>query len=87
VVIGLTMVKVKPGQEKSFFRDLQSRAGIKDVYHLFGEYSFFLIMQAEGQARINQLVQDIEEEDRVIRTGPVMLANNELTDPSLLKVN
>jgi len=87
MVIGLTMVKVKPEHEKSFYRDLQSRAGIKDVYHLFGEYSFFLVMQAEGQARLNQLLQDIEEEDRVIRTGPVMLANNELTDPSLLKLN
>jgi Lrp/AsnC ligand binding domain len=87
IVIGLTMIKVKPGHENSFYRDLQSRAGIKNVYHLFGEYSFFLIMQVEGQAGLNQLLQDITEEDRVIRTGPFLLANNEIMDPSLSGLN
>jgi muconolactone delta-isomerase len=81
------MIKVKPGHEKSFYRDLRSRDEIKDVYHLFGEYSFFLIMQAEGQARLNQLLQDIKEEDRVIRTGPFMFANNELMDPPFSRLN
>ncbi len=52
IVIGFTLIKVKPGHEKSVYRELQSMIGVKDVYHLFGEYSFFLIMQTEGQAKL-----------------------------------
>ncbi|MCJ7444584.1 MAG: Lrp/AsnC ligand binding domain-containing protein [Methanotrichaceae archaeon] len=77
------MIKVKPGHEKSVYKVLQAKIGVKDVYHLFGEYSFFLILQTEGRTKLNQLVQDIKEEDRVIGTGPIMLANNGLTDSSL----
>lgn len=77
IVIGLSMIKVKPGYEKSVYRELQTKSEIKDVYRLFGEYSFFLVMQAEGQTKLNQLMLDIEEEEYVIKTRPFMLMNGE----------
>ena len=76
------MVKVKPGHEKSVYRELQTKSEIKDVYCLFGEYSFFLVMQAEGQTRLNQLMLDIEEEEYVIKTRPFTLMNDEPTEAS-----
>jgi len=71
------MIKVEPGYEKSVYRELQTKSEIKDVYRLFGEYSFFLVMQAEGQTKLNQLMLDIEEEEYVIKTRPFMLMNGE----------
>ncbi len=71
------MIKVKAGQEKSAYKELQTKSEIKDVYRLFGEYSFFLVMQAEGQTRLNELMLDIQEEDYVIKTKPFMLMNSD----------
>jgi len=68
------MIKVRPGYEKSAYIDLQKRAEIKDIYHLFGEFSFFLIMQAEGRPKLDQLMVDIGKRDMVVKTSPVMVA-------------
>lgn len=67
------MIKVTPGYEKSVYRDLQRRRGVRDVYRLFGEFDFFLIMQAERKSMLNNLLNEIKEEERVVETGPVLL--------------
>lgn len=73
MVLALTMIKVAPGYEKSVYRDLQRRRGIKDIYRLFGEFDFFLIMQAERVTMLDSLLNEIKAEDRVVETGPVLL--------------
>jgi DNA-binding Lrp family transcriptional regulator len=73
VVIGLTMIKVRPGHERSAYADLQKRPEVRDVYRLFGEYTFFLVMQAEGRNRFQQVLKGIKEENEVLKTGPVLL--------------
>ncbi|NMC09597.1 MAG: Lrp/AsnC family transcriptional regulator [Methanothrix sp.] len=80
MVIGLTMIKVRPGYEKSAYWDLQRRPEVKDVFRLFGEYNFFLIMQAEGISRFNQILKEIEEEVKVVKTGPVLLTDDSTPD-------
>ncbi|VVB71779.1 Uncharacterised protein [uncultured archaeon] len=72
MVIGLTMIKVSLGREKSVYADLQKRAGIRDVYRLFGEYNFFLVMQAEGKMDLGKMLHEIENEESVIETGPIL---------------
>ena len=62
------MVKVLPGQEKSVYCSLKGNEGILDLYHVFGEYDFFLIMQAESLAKLNRLMEDIQEIRHVITT-------------------
>ncbi len=76
MVIGLTMIKVKPGYERSAFADLQKRPEVRDVYRLFGEYTFFLVMQAEGRNRFQQILNGIKEESNVLKTGPVLLTTD-----------
>jgi hypothetical protein len=66
MVTGIAMVKVLPGQEKSVYSSLKGKEGILDLYHVFGEYDFFLIMQAESLARLNGLMDDIQEIRHVI---------------------
>ncbi len=76
MVIGLTMIKVRPGYEKSAYRALQKRSEIKDIYSLFGEFSFFLIMQAEERPMLDRLMTDIREGDMIIKASPVMVASD-----------
>ena len=53
MVIGVTMVKVVPGQEKSVYNALQEIDGIKDVYHVFGEFDFVVVIEVEGLSMLN----------------------------------
>ncbi|NPV61202.1 MAG: Lrp/AsnC ligand binding domain-containing protein [Methanotrichaceae archaeon] len=72
MVIGVTMVKVVPGQEKSAYNSLQEIEGIKDVYHVFGEYDFVVIIEVEGLSTLNRLVDTIREIDNVTATQTVV---------------
>jgi DNA-binding Lrp family transcriptional regulator len=87
MVFGLTMIKVRAGYEKSVYDDLRKRAEIKDIYSLFGEFNFFLVMQAEGESKLDQLMKDIKREDMVVKTGPIMVTfGNDLTDTAFFEV-
>lgn len=66
MVIGIAMVKVLPDQERSVYGSLKGKEGILDIYHVFGEYDFFLIMQAESLAKLNGLMEDIQEIRHII---------------------
>ena len=72
MVIGVTMVKVVPGQEKSVYNALQEIDGIKDVYHVFGEFDFVVIIEVEGLSMLNKLVDIIREIDNVTATQTVV---------------
>jgi DNA-binding Lrp family transcriptional regulator len=72
MVIGVTMVKVVPGQEKTVYSALQRIDGIKDVYHVFGEFDFVVIIEVEGLSMLNKLVDVIREIDNVTATQTVV---------------
>lgn len=66
------MVKVVPGQEKTVYNELQEIDGIKDVYHVFGEFDFVVIIEVEGLSMLNKLVDVIREIDNVTATQTVV---------------
>jgi DNA-binding Lrp family transcriptional regulator len=66
------MIKVKPGHERSVYVELQKRPELRYIYRLFGEYNFFLILQAGDGAGFDRLLKDIRAEDKVIKTGPIL---------------
>ncbi|MDD3565211.1 MAG: Lrp/AsnC ligand binding domain-containing protein, partial [Methanothrix sp.] len=68
MVIGVTMVKVVPGQERSVYNALREIEGIKDVYHVFGEYDFVVDLEVEGLSVLNRLVDTIREIHNVTAT-------------------
>ncbi len=72
MVIGVTMVKVVPGQEKTVYNALQDIDGINDVYHVFGEFDFVVIIEVEGLSMLNKLVDVIREIDNVTATQTVV---------------
>lgn len=78
MLIGFTMIKVSPGQEGSVYAHLQKRPEIRDVYRLFGEYSFFLVMQAEERNAFSRMLGDIKTRENVIKAGPVLLGKDKV---------
>ena len=76
MLIGFTMIKVSPGQEGSVYAHLQKRPEIRDVYRLFGEYSFFLVMQAEERNAFSRMLGEITTRENVIEAGPVLFSRD-----------
>ncbi len=74
------MIKVRSDDERSVYADLQKRPEVKDVYRLFGEYNFFLVIQAAERARFERILKEIEAEEKVIGTGLVLLTADGLAD-------
>ncbi|HEY3361002.1 MAG TPA: Lrp/AsnC ligand binding domain-containing protein [Methanosarcina sp.] len=68
MVIGITMINVLPGYEKAAYRELKNIEGIKDVYHVFGEYDFVIIIDVEDLTILNDVVDMIRESENVKAT-------------------
>ncbi len=72
MVIGVTLVNVVPGQEKAAYNGLLKIKGIKDVYHVFGEFDFVVISNVEGLSALNKLVDTIRENENVTSTQTIV---------------
>jgi len=72
MVIGVTMVNVLPGKERAAYTELQKIEGIKDIYHVFGEYDFVVIVDVEDLSRLNNIVDDIRESEFVTATQTIV---------------
>ncbi|KAF5419832.1 MAG: Lrp/AsnC family transcriptional regulator [Methanosarcinales archaeon] len=72
MVIGVIMVNVVPGQEKAAYNQLLNVDGIKEIYHVFGEYDFIVISEVEGLSTLNKLVDTIRESENVTATQTVV---------------
>ncbi|MBC2699649.1 MAG: Lrp/AsnC family transcriptional regulator [ANME-2 cluster archaeon] len=72
MVIGVIMVNVVPGQEKAAYNQLMNVNGIKEIYHVFGEYDFIVISEVEGLSTLNKLVDTIRESENVTATQTVV---------------
>ncbi|MBU4138978.1 MAG: Lrp/AsnC ligand binding domain-containing protein [Euryarchaeota archaeon] len=72
MVIGVTLVNVVPGQEKVAYNGLLKIKGIKDIYHVFGEFDFVVISNVEGLSALNKLVDTIRENENVTSTQTIV---------------
>jgi DNA-binding Lrp family transcriptional regulator len=66
------MIKVRTDKERSVYDYLKKIPEVSEVYRLFGEYDFFLVIQADGKKRLGQMLSQIKEGENVIKTGPVL---------------
>ena len=67
------MIKVGSDQEKMVYARLQKMPEVRDVYRLFGEYSFFLVIQAKGRDDLSRMLGEIEEAESVVKAGPILI--------------
>ncbi|OPY54758.1 MAG: AsnC family protein [Methanosaeta sp. PtaU1.Bin112] len=77
MLFGMTMIKVSGGQERSVYNHLQRSPEVTNIYRLFGEYSLFLVMQAEERNSLTRMLSDLGSRENVIKTGPVLLTADE----------
>lgn len=66
------MVNVVPGEEKAVYNELLRIDGIRDVFHVFGEYDFVTIIEVEGLSTLNKLVDGIRDIEGVTSTHTVV---------------
>lgn len=72
MVVGVTMIKVIPGEERTVYNSLTNIDGIRDVFHVFGEYDFVTIIEVRGLSALNKLVDTIREIEGVTSTQTVV---------------
>jgi DNA-binding Lrp family transcriptional regulator len=61
MVLAVLLIKAVPDHEKVVYRALREIAGIKKLYHIFGNHDFFLILEAENINGLNELLNKITE--------------------------
>ncbi|MDG6244053.1 MAG: Lrp/AsnC ligand binding domain-containing protein [Methanolobus sp.] len=66
------MVNVLPGSERPAFNELQKIEGIKDIYHVFGEYDFVVIIEVDDLGSLNSIVDLIRETNSVTATQTIV---------------
>jgi hypothetical protein len=76
MVFGMTLIKVKPSQDGFAYQTIQSIEGVKEIYRIFGDYSFFLIMDAYRQMDLDKIVDEIRMTEDVVEIQPVLVTAN-----------
>lgn len=72
MVIGVTMVNVSPGNEKKIYNEVKQRENIRDIYHVFGEFDFVIIIDAESLTELNKTVDQIRDLEGITKTQTVV---------------
>lgn len=70
--MGVVLANVVPGREKDTYHCLTKIKGIKDVYHVFGEFDFVVITDIDGLSSLNKLVDTIREIKTVTTTHTII---------------
>lgn len=66
------MVNVIPGKEKDVYMKIKSFENVKDVYHVFGQFDFVVIIETKDLSELNKTVDKIRNIDGVIKTQTVV---------------
>lgn len=74
MVIGVTMIKIVPDHEKASYEALREVEGVKEIYHLFGEFDFFLILEAQDRKGLERLLGEIRAVKFVVDTWSLLVA-------------
>jgi len=72
MVLGVTLVNVVPGQERCVFDKLSKIPGIRELYHVFGEYDFLVIIEVDGLPLLSKTVDVIRDVQGVTTTHTVV---------------
>jgi DNA-binding Lrp family transcriptional regulator len=77
MVIGITLIKAMPGQERQAYSSLLEVEGIKSVHHIFGEHDFLLIIRAGSESELYRNIEGIERLGGVAEARPLLLGVEE----------
>jgi hypothetical protein len=60
MVLAISLIKGIPDHERVVYLALKEMEGIKNLYHIFGNHDFFLIIEAESMNSLIRLLNTIE---------------------------
>ena len=66
------MINVVPGEERTVYNGLTKIPGVREVFHVFGEYDFIAVIDVGGLTDINKAVDTIREIDAVTATKTII---------------
>ena len=66
------MITVIPGEERGVYNSLTKTPGIRDVFHVFGEYDFIAIIDVPTLSDINKTVDTVRENEMVTSTKTII---------------
>src|SRR5674476_562668 len=72
MVVGVTLVNVVTGYERSVFEALKTISGLRELYHVFGEYDFLVILEVENLPVLSKTVDEIRAVEGVTTTRTVV---------------
>jgi len=59
MVLGFTMINVVPGAEQEVWQELVKIGGVTRVVHVFGEFDYIVIIEANEHSELNRAVEVI----------------------------
>lgn len=74
MIIGITMIKVVPGHEKASYDAIKEIEGVREIYHLFGEFDFFIVLDALDRVMLNEVVKTIRMQKYVVDTWSLLIS-------------
>jgi hypothetical protein len=72
------MIKVLRQNEEEVHLILKNAKGVKDVYHILGEYPFFVILQAENNVLLYNCINKIKSISSVTAVWHLLVSYEDL---------
>ena len=71
------MLKISQGQDAEVLCALENMEGVREVYRILGEYSFFVIIRAKDKTNLDSLINAIRENPNVIGVWHLLVSNDD----------
>ena len=72
MVVGVTLVNVVTGYERSVFEALKTIPSLRELYHVFGEYDFLVILEVKNLPVHSKTVDEIRAVEGVATTHTIV---------------
>lgn len=77
MIIGITMLKVLRGHENEAYSFVMNTEGVVKVYRLLGEFSLFVVVQAENKVALYRLIDTIKESSDVTSLWHILVSKDD----------
>ena len=66
------MITAIPGEERAVYNEITKIPGVREVFHVFGEYDFIAIIEVGTLSEINKAVDTIRTSESVTSTKTII---------------
>ena len=66
------MITAIPGEERAVYNEITKVPGVREVFHVFGEYDFIAIIEVGTLSEINKAVDTIRTSESVTSTKTII---------------